>query len=331
MDWDHLRFVLAIAEAGGLSGAARRLGVDAGTVARRLDAIESALRCRLFHRSRHGLAPTASAAKLLAPAQRIAAEIRGLDLALAAEDRGDSGPVVVTATEAIAAAFLAPLLPRLRARHPGIVVELVTDIRTLDLARREADIALRLTRPTGGDLRARRIGSVGYALYGGHGYLAEVREGGAGARFAGHALIDWPFDYTVIEQVPWLRREAAAARVVLRSGSAVARQAACAAGLGLALLPCLLADGDERIARVKTSTAPPAQELWLVAHRDVARVPRVRAVLEFLALAARGRRRALRRCESIGSAESRHESYQALATLRSSEKSINSQILSGAR
>lgn len=287
MDWDHLRFVLAVAEAGGVSAAARALHVDAGTVSRRLDALEAQLRCKLFHRTRRGLTPTAAGAKLIAPAQRIAGEIRRLDFELSAEDRGLAGPVVVTATEAIAAGFLAPILPALHARHPGIAVEIVTDIRALDLARREADIALRLVRPRLGDLVARRLGDVGYGLYASPAYLEARGEPELRSQCAGHVLIDWPLDYTIIPQVPWLRRHAAAAPVAMRSGSALARLGACANGLGLALLPCILADGDPRLRRITAATLPPVQELWLVTHRDLARVARVRVVLEHVAAEAK--------------------------------------------
>ncbi len=286
MDWDHLRFVLAVSEAGGLSSAARTLNVDAGTVARRLDALEAALRCKLFHRSRRGLDPTPAGAKLLGHAQRIAAEIRALDLGLSSEDRGLAGPVVITATEAIAIGLLMPALPSLRAAHPGIVPELVTDIRTLDLGRREADVALRLTRPQQGDLRVRLLGSVAYALYASAAYVQRRGVPDATARFAGHDVIDWPLDYTVIAQVPWLRNVASKATIVLRSGSAVTRRAAAAEGLGIALLPCLIADGDARLARIAAAPAP-AQELWLATHRDLARMARVRVVLDFLVTTAR--------------------------------------------
>jgi len=287
MDWDHLRFVLAVAEAGGVSAAARALHVDAGTVSRRLDALESQLRCKLFHRTRRGLTPTAAGAKLIAPAQRIAGEIRRLDFELSAEDRGLAGPVVVTATEAIAAGFLAPVLPALHARHPGIAVEIVTDIRALDLGRREADIALRLVRPRLGDLVARRLGDVGYELYASPAYLVARGDPELGTQCAGHALIDWPLDYTIIPQVPWLRRHAAAAQVAVRSGSALTRLSVCAAGLGLALLPRVLAAGDARLRPIATAPAPPTQELWLVTHRDLIRVTRVRVVLEHIATEAK--------------------------------------------
>jgi DNA-binding transcriptional LysR family regulator len=103
---------------------------------------------------------------------------------------------------------------------------------------------------------------------------------------ADHALIDWPVPYTIIPQVPWLREQAAKAAVVLRSSSAMTRLAAAASGVGVALLPRVIADPDPRLVRVP-SEPPPVQDLWLVTHRDLARVPRIRATLDFLGEIAR--------------------------------------------
>lgn len=283
-DWDDLRFALAVADAGGLSAAGRALRVDPATIGRRLDALEASLGCKLFHRRRQGLAPTPAGGKLILHARRIEAEVRAADFALSPEDKGLAGTVVVTTTEPIAAGFVAPALPGFEKQHPGIAVEVKTDIRALDLGRREADIALRLARPTQGDLRGRRLGQVGYGLYASRAYLD--RRGTPAGVFAGHLLIDWPVDYTAIPQVPWLRRVAAGAGVVLRSNSAMTRRAAAASGAGIALLPCVLADLDPALVRIAGET-PPRQDLWLVTHRDLARVPRIRATLEYLASTAR--------------------------------------------
>ncbi|MSP49389.1 MAG: LysR family transcriptional regulator [Alphaproteobacteria bacterium] len=288
-DWDDLRFALAVADAGGLSAAGRALRVDPATIGRRLDGLESGLKCKLFHRRRQGLVPTPAGAKLILHARRIEGEVSALGFEMSAEDRGLAGTVVITTTEPIAAGFVAPALPAFEAKHPGIAVEVKIDIRTLDLGRREADIALRLARPTQGDLRGRKLGQVGYGLYASSGYLDRHRM--PAAAFAGHKLIDWPVDYTVIPQVPWLRRIASGATVVLRSNSAMTRRAAAAAGAGIALLPSILADLDPALVRI-ASEAPPKQDLWLVTHRDLARVPRIRATLEFLAnLAKRSAKR----------------------------------------
>lgn len=292
MDWDNLRFVLAVAEAGGLSAASRALRVDPATVSRRLDAFEAELKCKLFHRTRRGLELTAAGDKLIAHARRVDEEVRAISFELSPEDRGTAGIVVLTATEPIATGLVMPALAEFHARHAGIALEVVTDIRALDLGRREADIALRLTRPREGDLRARRLGDVGYALYASPAYLKQHGTPEDATQFAGHRLIDWPVGYGIIPQVPWLREQAARATVVLRSNSAMVRRAGAEAGAGIALLPCVIAEDDPRLTRLAAPPAP-AQELWLVTHRDLARVPRIRLALEFLAATAKRERRRL--------------------------------------
>lgn len=286
MDWDNLRFVLAVADAGGLTAAGRSLRVDPATVSRRLDALEHEVKAKLFHRTRQGLEPTSAGAKLVAHARRMAEEVAAVELALSAEDRGIGGTVSITATDAVAEGFLAPAIASFRARQPGIVIEVVTDIRFLDLARREADVALRLARPQQGDLRVRRLGTVGYGFYASPAYLARHGTPTPAAGFAGHGLVDWPEDYAVIPQPAWMRTVAGAAETAMRSNSATARRAAATAGVGIALLPCLTADGDPALVRIPWPDVPPL-ELFLVTHRDVAGIPRVRAVLDHLAEEAR--------------------------------------------
>jgi DNA-binding transcriptional LysR family regulator len=286
LDWDNLRFVLAVADAGGLTAAGRTLRVDPATVSRRLDALEHELRAKLFHRTRQGLEPTSAGARLVVHARRMAEEVAAVELGLSAEDKGIGGTVAITATEPIAEGFLAPAIATFRSRHPGIAIEVVTDIRFLDLARREADVALRLARPRQGDLRIRRLGTVGYGLYAAADYLARHGAPDPATGFAGQRLVDWPADYAVIPQTDWLRSVAAGAETAMRSNSATARRAAAAAGVGLALLPCLTADGDPALVRIPWPDVPPL-ELFLVTHRDVAGIPRVRAVLDHLAEEAR--------------------------------------------
>jgi DNA-binding transcriptional LysR family regulator len=291
MDWDHLRFVLGVAEAGGLTQAARALHVDPATVSRRLDALEAELKCKLFHRTRRGLDPTSAGGKLIAHAKRIDQEVRALSFELSPEDKGVAG-TVVTATDPLAASLVMPALAAFHVKHPGIAIEVVTDIRALDLGRREADIALRLLRPEEGDLKARRLGAVGYALYAAPAYLKQHGMPDLARGCEGHLLIDWPVGYGIIPQVPWLRQQAARATVVLRANSAVVRRSAAIGGAGIALLPCIMAEGDPALARIP-SPAAPAQELWLVTHRDLARVPRIRLTLEFLAETAKRERKRL--------------------------------------
>lgn len=283
IDWDDLKVALAVAEARSLSGGARALGVDVATVARRLERLEAALGAKLFQRDNRGLSPTSAGEKLAAHVARMEAEVHDIRTGLDAADLGLAGTVAVTTTDVLACHLIAPALGRLQAQHPGIAVEIATDIRTANLSRREADIALRLARPAQASLLARKVGDVGYALYASRAYLKGAGTPDAVSGYPGHRLIDWPEDYTIIPQVPWLRRVAREATVVLRANSAHVRHQAAMGGIGLALLPCVMVGPNDGLVRIDAPEPPPALELWLAAHQDQARVPRVRAVLDFLA------------------------------------------------
>lgn len=281
VDWDDLKVGLKVAEAGSLSGAARALGIDVATAARRLERLETAMGAKLFQRDNRGLLPTSAGEKLATHAARMEAEVTDLRTALDAADLGVEGTVALTTTDVLACHLIGPALPSLRVRHPGIVVEVATDIRTLNLSRREADIALRLARPEQAALLARKVGSVAYALYAAPAYLDGRPTPADGLE--DHVLVDWPEDYTVIPQVPWLRKTARSAVTGLRANSAHLRHQAARAGLGIACLPCVMVAGGDGLVRVEIGDKAPALDLWLAAHRDQSRIPRVRATLDFVA------------------------------------------------
>lgn len=287
MDWDDLRYFQKVAETGGLSPAARFLKVNAATVGRHVEALEAQLGQKLFERTYQGYRTTEAGERLLRWAQRVQGEFAEIQAAFAGRADAVAGTVSIATTEPLAAYFLIPGLAELALRHPGIEVEIATDVAPVNLSRREADVALRLVRPTQGNLLARRIGEVGYALYASPGYLAAQGMPAPGA-FAGHRLIDWPVGHDRMAQAAWLREIAAGAAVVLRSTSGVSRMAAATAGLGVALLPCLMVGPAAGLRRIDLLPSPPSMELWVASHGDLAHLPRVRAVLDHLTgLAAR--------------------------------------------
>src|SRR6516165_7434252 len=167
MNWDDLRHLLAIARAGTLSGAARRLAVNQTTVARRLAALEAALGVRRFDRAEGRLHPTKAGEIALARAAEVEQEIEALAQGVTGADREPAGLVRVTTVPILANHLLVPAVPALSARHPRIRLELIADSRNLSLTRREADLALRLSRPeSGAGLLTRRLGDLDYAVYG---------------------------------------------------------------------------------------------------------------------------------------------------------------------
>ncbi len=291
-DWDDLRYVLAIARAGGLAGAARAQGVNHSTMFRRLNALEERLGVQLFERLPAGYRPTEAGERLVAAAERIEAETIALDRELTGRDTRLCGRLRVTSSETLAYRILTDELARFRALHPGIQVELIIENRQLDLSRREADVALRATRPTEGDLFGRKLADVAWAVYGADGYLRERGMPGEPEDLARHALIGWA-DAAPVKAATWLAGIAPADAVIYRSSSLINQLVAAKSGIGLGVLPCYLADPEPGLRRVLPPIAELARELWLITHADLRRTARVRAFMELIGEGIRRQRAAL--------------------------------------
>jgi DNA-binding transcriptional LysR family regulator len=292
-DWNEARYFLAVHRAGSLSAAGRLLRIDQSTVGRRLASLEQALGVRLFDRTPNGYVLTTAGERILPRLEAIEMEMHGIDRDLAGRESRLSGSVRLTAPDAFSSRVLTPLLADFCRRHPEITIELVADNRTLSLSKREADLALRLARPKQPLLFTRQVTEVGSALYAARSYLArhgEQRHPG----FAGDHFIGFDESFQPDLEVSWLSRHAREARVVYRANSTHAQLAAAAAGLGIALLPCYLADGLVELTQI----LPPAQvvmrSLWMVVHRDLRRAARIRAISEFLMEALAGQAARLR-------------------------------------
>lgn len=282
MKWDDLRYFTAVARAGSLTGAAALLRVDASTVGRHVEALERALALQLFVRRRDGYSLNAAGERLLRHARALEAEIDALHRTVVAEERLPSGTVTVTSAESMGECFLLRHLPALCARHPGLRIDLVIDSRSFDLTRREADVALRLARPTQADLKARRLGVLGYGLYASPAYLAARGQPRRVEDLRSHLVIDWTGDFGQVAPVAWWRQVTAGAQTAIRTNPAGARLRAAEAGMGVALAPCVMAADRARLVRLLPAVAIPALDIWLLAHRDTAGLARVRAVLDFL-------------------------------------------------
>ncbi len=281
-EWSDLRVLLEVARAGTLSAAARKLGVDSTTVGRRLAALERALGARLVTRTPDGLVLTQAGAAIRDAGEEMErAVLRAEQQALGA-DRTLAGVVRVATTEMLGETVALPALRALRRRHPHIRVDLSVGPSRLDLARREADVALRFVRPDGGDLVARRAGALRFGAYATKGYLAARGRPARGDGFAGHDVViyepgirSWRLGQLGGEPV----RDA---RVVLRTNSTRMLYEAVRLGLGVGSVPCWLADRDPILERVPAGAPPEVDPLWLVVHAAVQRTSRVRAVIEAL-------------------------------------------------
>ena len=270
--WDDLPVLLAAAREGSLTGAARRLGVNQSTASRRLQALEAAVGGRLFDRRPDGLVPTALALALLPHAEAAQDAVDGFRRTAAGQDPDPGGTVRLAVPDGLDSLLLAPSLPAFFARHPRIRLEIVASPALSNLARREADLALRFVRPTVGDLVARRLLDLPQGLFG----TAACAAGGAQAPW-----IAWDEE---LGQVPEAAFEArhGGERIVLRLNRIEARLAAARAGVGLAVLPLAVAKLAPELVAVDPGAPVPGCALWLVAHRALMPAPRVRAVWDFL-------------------------------------------------
>jgi DNA-binding transcriptional LysR family regulator len=278
-DWNDLKYFLACWRAGSLAGAGRLLKVDQTTVGRRLTAFEESLATRLFDRTSDGFVLTATGESLLETAQAVEQGMIDLERRASGQDARLSGVVRLATSETLAAAFLARLLASLHEEHPDIALELVTGNPSLNLLKREADVALRAgARPTQLSLIARRLGTVPWRLYVSEPYRRTRPTGPAGP-LDGHEVIAYIEEMAQIPAARWLAEHEAGARVVMHANSILTAQQACQGGWGVACLPTFLGDASASLVRLMEEPVW-AAELWLVVHPDLARNARVRAVMD---------------------------------------------------
>ncbi len=276
MNWDDLRYALALTKAGSLVRAAKALGVDHTTVARRIDALEAALGQRLFTRTTTGYVLTSEGERLVPELEAVERGASAIERRAHAADGAAFGTVRVTAGETFGIRYLAPRLARLGQRHPGLEIELVTGGAVLDLARREADVAVRFFKSKSSDLVVRRAGSVAHALYATKTYLSAhpLKKGD----LRGHAILGAAPGSGVVEAA-WLDRIGVRASFV--SNMTAALLEAALADAGIAVLPRYLGDADRRLRRLARADEP-EEPIWITVHRDLRQNQRVRVVLDFL-------------------------------------------------
>ena len=285
-DWDDVRYFLAVARQGSLSAAARGLGVNHSTVLRRIAALEAAMGVRLFDKLPRGYVLTAAGEDLHRTALTMEDTLAAASRRLSGRDAQLEGSLRVTTVDIVALHILPRHLVAFRARHPGIRVDVTVAEASLSLTRREADIAIRLVAEPPDNLVGRALAGLAFAPYG-----AATVVDGLGATPAAEACwagLDESFDHTVMAQ--WLKNTVAAERIVYRVNSVAALVEAVRVGLGFGLLPCALADRMSELRRLGPPIADFGIRMWLLTHRDLRLMGRVRAFLDFMAAALAGDR-----------------------------------------
>jgi DNA-binding transcriptional LysR family regulator len=280
MNWDDTRVFLAVQRERTLRRAAAVVRLDQATVGRRLAALEHALGATLFLRTSEGYVLTPAGETVLKSAERMEQSANELVRLAHGVDTRLEGEVRVTTTDSIAVDFLIPAIARLHAAHPGVRVLLNTSTQMLNLARREADIAVRTMKPENPDLVARVLARWPVGLFASKAYLKRHGMPAVGTAFAGHDVVMYQ-PYMTSKRSPTLVDEPLhAAHIVSGMNSSLMLRNAVKAGLGLGEMPVPLGEreGLVRVWPERKRSAP--HEVWLVTHHDLRHTARVRAMMD---------------------------------------------------
>jgi DNA-binding transcriptional LysR family regulator len=287
MDWDGLQVFLAVARAGRISAAARRLGVEHTTVSRRLAALEQELGVPLFYRTTTGYLLTVHGQNVLANAETMERAALGVAARAREDSAAMSGRVRVAMPPEYGSHWLAPRLPAFRAQHPQIALQILVGTRQRDLSRGEAELAVQPPRPKQIGMVAVKIGRATVGLYAARSLL-----GGRKIRVAAvEDLRDWPLlvytsPFHILQDAKWFQPLLQAAAIALESNSTHALLAAVRAGAGIGVLPRFVARQHDDLAPVSDDVA--AHDQLLVTHPEFRRDPKVRATADFLKRIAAG-------------------------------------------
>lgn len=277
IDWDDMRVLLAIARAGQILGAARRLGLNHATVSRRIARLETAMGTRLFRRMTTGTEPTEAGQRLLALAERMETEMIAARAEIAGEGERVSGTVRIGAPDGFGVAFLASRLGVLTARHPGLSIQLVPVPRSFSLSRREADIAITVDRPREGRLVAAKLVDYTLRLYAARSYLRIHAPPANAADLARHRLVGYVADLVISPTLDYAAEFAADWEARFSVSSSLGQLEAVRAGAGIGILHSFIARPHEDL--VPISSVPPIRRAyWLVYHESVRPLQRVQAV-----------------------------------------------------
>jgi DNA-binding transcriptional LysR family regulator len=283
MDWTLVRSFLTTAETGSLSAAARRLGLTQPTLGRHIQELEQSLGVVLFIRSQRGLEPTSSGEELIETARAMREAAEAFERQATGRAEAVAGSVRITASEMVATFLLPDILLPIRLAHPEIQFEIEATNAIGNLTRRDADIAIRMVRPTQPDLIARRVNTMAVGLFGATSYLDRRGRPRSAADLASHDLIGLDRNDTIIRGFAAGGLPVERSRFVLRSDDQIVGWSMMQAGLGLAFGPSYLRSLSPGIEQLELSLRVPALEMWLASHREVTTSRRMRLVVDGLA------------------------------------------------
>lgn len=282
-DWSHYRTFLAVIRAGSFSAAARLTGSTQPTIGRQIQALEATLGRKLFTRSQRGLLPTAAAQELLLHAESMAAAAAALRRASSGGASEEAGTVRLTTGEQMGLEVLPPILAEFAREHPKVELELSLSNRNEDLLRRDADIAVRLVRPTQKALIARRIGSVKFGLFAHRNYIDAYGQPRTLPDLSHHRLVGFDRDMHVLRAPGGAAAKLQREDFAVRTDNVAAQVAMLRAGLGITACQVNIARLDPNLVPILAKEMAFEREAWLVTHPDLKDVRRVRLLFDHLA------------------------------------------------
>lgn len=280
--WDDVRFFLAVVRSGTLVLAARRLGTDHTTVGRRLSALETALRARLIDRSPSGCSLTAHGERFLPVAEAMESVATEATETIAGSDVALSGTVRVGAPDGFGSWFLAPRIKYFCNQNPELEVQIVAMPRIFSLSKREADIAIGLSRPAEGRLVSRKLTDYSLGLFAGRGYLAAAKPIRTRADLVEHNFISYIDDLIFAPELDYMPQISRRVRPRLKSSNLIAQMQATIAGAGICVLPHFMANTEPRLLPVLPDSVTLTRTFWLIVHADQRNVARIRSVSDYI-------------------------------------------------
>ena len=283
LDWNDLKYFLAVASAGSTLAAAKSLRVNQSTVHRRLQELERQLGCELVRRHPTGYRLTELGEHVRAYAMRVEAALLDFERAVSAKSNDTRGTVKVTCPEALGPRLIgARLIEKFNARYPDVRIEFVMSDSILELGTGEADIAIRAKRPAEGALVGRKIADSPWAVYASRSYVAEHGKISSPAQIDRHSVVMFSGTLSDHHAARWIKSVAPNARVAARANSLAALLPSVKSGAGLALMPVIVGEMEKDLVRVLDLASDMGTPFYLLTHRDLRRTPRIRAFFDFI-------------------------------------------------
>ncbi|AMJ63220.1 LysR family transcriptional regulator [Bosea sp. PAMC 26642] len=280
--WDDFRLIKAIAETRALPAAATSLGLNHSTVFRRLGQIEEAIGLKLFERHRSGYVATPAGEEMTLLAERFDSDISAFAIRLAGQEIKPAGELRVTTNDTLLVDLLTPIFAAFLAQCPDIRLDLLLSNQSLNLSKRDADVAIRATDRPPETLVGRRAARIAWALYGRASDFVGETDAGIEALW-GRNWVSLGDQFTGLKAVKYLAEHVAPERIVYKVNTVLGLAEAVEAGIGIGFLPCFIADTKPGLIRLAAPDPGFSADLWLLTHPDLRHSPRVRLFLDFVA------------------------------------------------